>query len=206
MKDIRIVLADDHKIMRMGLVTLLEAQRGMKVVGEADDGAAAVELAARLAPDVMVLDLMMPNMDGAEATAEIHRRNPGIGIVILSSFGDSAAMVRALANGARGAQAKESSPEELVAAIRAVARGERAVAPEIERFIRTEPEPPELTDKQIGILNSLTRGLTNSDIGKEFGISSESVKKHLSVIFDKLGAASRSEAVAIALRKHLLKM
>ena len=206
MKKISILIADDHKLMRMGLVSLFNVQKDMAVVGEAEDGESAIRQARTLTPDIVIMDLMMPKVNGADATAAILADNPDIGVVILSSFSNSADMARAIANGARGAQAKESPTEDLVEAIRIVANGETAIAPEIQQFIKDDPLPPPLTEKQLAILQSVTRGLTNPDIAKQFGISPVSVKKHLTVIFAKLGAASRAEAVTIALRKHLLKM
>ena len=206
MKKIRIVIADDHKLMRMGLVSLFSVQRDMTVVGEADDGESAVNLARTLKPDIVIMDLMMPNMSGADATAEILSFTPNAGIVILSSFSDSADMARAIAAGARGAQAKEAPTDALVDAIRVVAAGGTAISPEIDQLIKEDPPPTTLTEKQADILKSAARGLSNKDIAKQFGISPVSVKKHMSAIFLKLGAATRAEASAIALRKHLLKM
>ena len=203
---IRIVIADDHKLMRMGLVSLFNVQRDMKVVGEAEDGEAAVELVRSLKPDIVILDLMMPKMSGAEAVSAIMSFAPGTGIVVLSSFTNSVDMARAISNGARGAQAKESPTEDLVDAIRAVAAGGTAISPEIAQFIKEDPPPSTLTERQMEILKSVTRGLSNKDIAKQFNISPVSVKKHLTVIFAKLGVASRAEAVATALNKHLLKM
>jgi len=203
---IRIVIADDHKLMRMGLVSLFNVQRDMKVVGEAEDGEAAVELVRSLKPDIVILDLMMPKMSGAEAVSAIMSFAPGTGIVVLSSFTNSVDMARAISNGARGAQAKESPTEDLVDAIRAVAAGGTAINPEIAQFIKEDPPPSTLTERQMEILKSVTRGLSNKDIAKQFNISPVSVKKHLTVIFAKLGAATRAEAVATALNRHLLKM
>ena len=206
MNKIRILIADDHKLMRMGLVSLFNVQRDMTVVGEAEDGERAVERARELKPDIVIMDLMMPKVNGAEATSRIVAENPAVGVIILSSFADSADMARAIAAGARGAQAKEAPTEDLVEAIRTVAAGGTAIAPEIAKSMNDDPLPPPLTEKQSDILKSVTRGLTNADIAKQFGISPVSVKKHLSVIFAKLGASSRAEAVTIALRKRLLKI
>ena len=206
MKKIRILIADDHKLMRMGLVSLFNVQKDMSVVGEAEDGREAVEQATRLRPDVVIMDLVMPGLNGADATASILADAPGTGVVILSSFSNSADMARALANGARGAQAKESSTEDLLAAVRTVANGGTAIAADIRQFVENDPPPPPLTQKQLDILKSVTRGLTNQDIAKQFGISPVSVKKHLSVVFAKLGVASRAEAAVLALRKQLLKI
>ena len=202
---IRILIADDHKLMRMGLISLFDVQRDMTVVGEAEDGEQAVRLAVELKPDIVIMDLMMPKMNGADATSAILAANPQAGIVILTSFADSFDMARAISNGARGAQAKESPTENLIEAIRIVANGGTAIAPDIMRHVKGNPPPPPLTEKQLAILSSVTRGLTNQDIALEFGISAVVVKKQLSVIFAKLGVATRAEAASLAVQKHLLK-
>lgn len=202
---IRILIADDHKLMRMGLISLFDVQRDMTVVGEAEDGEQAVRLAGELKPDIVIMDLMMPKMNGADATSAILAANPQAGIVILTSFADSFDMARAISNGARGAQAKESPTENLIEAIRIVANGGTAIAPDIMRHVKGNPPPPPLTEKQLAILSSVTRGLTNQDIALEFGISAVVVKKQLSVIFAKLGVATRAEAASLAVQKHLLK-
>ena len=203
---IRILIADDHKLMRMGLVSLFNVQKDMTVVGEAEDGEAAVRCAADLKPDVAIVDLMMPKLNGADATAAMLADNPEIGVVILSSFSNSFDMARAISNGARGAQAKESPTEDLVEAVRTVAAGGTAIAPDILRHANENKPPPPLTEKQMSILESVTRGLSNKDIALELGISPVVVKKQLSVIFAKLGVATRAEAASLALNKHLLKM
>lgn len=202
---IRILIADDHKLMRMGLISLFDVQRDMTVVGEAEDGEQAVRLAVELKPDIVIMDLMMPKMNGADATSAILAANPQAGIVILTSFADSFDMARAISNGAKGAQAKESPTENLIEAIRIVANGGTAIAPDIMRHVKGNPPPPPLTEKQLAILTSVTRGLTNQDIALEFGISAVVVKKQLSVIFAKLGVATRAEAASLAVQKHLLK-
>ena len=201
---IRILIADDHKLMRMGLISLFDVQRDMTVVGEAEDGEQAVRLAGELKPDIVIMDLMMPKMNGADATSAILAANPQAGIVILTSFADSFDMARAISNGAKGAQAKESPTENLIEAIRIVANGGTAIAPDIMRHVKGNPPPPPLTEKQLAILSSVTRGLTNQDIALEFGISAVVVKKQLSVIFAKLGVATRAEAASLAVQKHLL--
>ena len=202
---IRILIADDHKLMRMGLISLFDVQNDMAVVGEAEDGEQAVRLAGELKPDIVIMDLMMPKMNGADATSAILAANPRIGVVILSSFVDSFDMARAITNGARGAQAKESPTEALIDAVQKVANGGTAIAPDIMRHVKGNPPPPPLTEKQLAILTSVTRGLTNQDIALEFGISAVVVKKQLSVIFAKLGVATRAEAASLAVQKHLLK-
>ena len=202
---IRILIADDHAIVRMGLASLLGTQNDIEVVGEAEDGEVAVRKAIKLMPDVIIMDLMMPKLDGVAATAEIHRQLPDAKVMILTSYGASDGIAHALAAGATGALMKSTEFSEFVSAIRTVAAGERVIAPEIARQLAEDPPVPELTPRQTEILHSITRGLTNADIAKQLDIREDSVKEHLTAIFAKLGAANRSEAVAIALRKHLLK-
>ena len=205
MQPIKVLLADDHAIVRMGLASLLGTKNDIEVIGEAEDGEAAVRKALKQAPDVVIMDLMMPKMDGVEATAEIHRRLPDVKIMVLTSYGASDGIAHALSAGATGALMKSTEFSEFVAAIRRVAAGERVIAPEIARQLAEDPPVPELTPRQAEILQSITRGLTNADIARQLGIREDSVKEHVNAIFAKLGAANRSEAVAITLRKHLLK-
>ena len=202
---IRILIADDHKLMRMGLVSLFNVQKDMTVVGEAEDGETAVRCAAELKPDIAIVDLMMPKMNGADATAAILAENPAIGVVILSSFSNSFDMARAISNGARGAQAKEAPTENLVEAVRVVAAGGTAIAPDILKYAKENVPPPPLTEKQMTILMSVTRGLSNKDIALELGVSPVVIKKQLTAIFAKLGVATRAEAASIAIQKHLIK-
>lgn len=203
---IRVLIADDHAIVRMGLASLLGTKKEIEVVGEAEDGEETVRKALKLAPDVIVMDLMMPKKDGVAATAEIHRQLPNARIMVLTSYGTSDGIAHALAAGASGALMKSTEFSEFVSAIRAIAAGERVVAPEIKRQLAEDPPVPELTPRQTEILHSITRGLTNADIAKQLGIREDSVKEHVNAIFIKLGAANRSEAITIALRKHLLKI
>ena len=205
MKKIRILIADDHMLMRIGLKSMIRYQSDMSVVGEAANGEEAVRLAVELAPDVVIMDLMMPVLDGAEATRRIVSARPETKVIILSSFGSSADMVRALENGAVGAQMKEAPTDDLISAIHAVVDGKRNIAPEIQQYLDAETTAPELTPRQLGILQSVVRGLTNKEIAAQFNLSPISVKKYLSAIFTKIGAANRTEATAIALRKHLVK-
>lgn len=202
---IRVMIADDHAMVRMGLVSLLGTETDIEVVGEADDGEIAVKKALALKPDVVVMDLMMPKKDGSTATAEIRKLLPDTKILLLTSFGTADGVSHALAAGATGALMKNADFSELVASIRTVASGGRAVSPEIEHFIEEDPPLQRLTPRQMDILASVVRGLTNDDIAKQFSIQRSSVKDHLSAIFAKLGAANRSEAISIAMRKQLLK-
>ena len=206
MSKIKVVVADDHSIVRTGLVSLLGAKKGFEVVGEAANGDEAVEVVLRHGPDVVVMDLMMPIKDGAEATAAIHDAAPGVKVLILTTFGTANDIARALEKGASGAIMKSSTNDELVAAILGVAAGERVVSPEIERMLDETSLVPELSQRQIQILDSITRGLSNTQISAQCGISLESVKTHIVKLFAKIGASNRAEAASIALRRHLLKV
>ena len=148
----------------------------------------------------------MPKKDGATATAEIHAALPEAKILILTTFGTSDGIANALNSGASGALMKNSPNSQLVKALRAVAAGERAISDEVERLMEEDPPAKALTPRQMEILEGMTRGLTNQDIARELGIREDRVKGHVNTIFAKLGAANRTEAVAIALRKHLLRL
>ena len=205
-KPIRIILADDHSVVRLGLAALLGRRSDFQVVGEAKDGDAAVELAKSLRPDVVIMDLMMPRTDGAEATRLIRTTCPEVKVLILTSFAASVDIERAIGAGASGAIVKDADNAELISAIREVASGGTAFSSEIRQSIATEPITKEFTQKQLDVLHSITRGLSNPDIAKQLGISLNAVKQHIRAVFAKLGAANRTEAVAIALRKQLLKI
>ena len=202
---IRVLIADDHAMVRMGLASLLGTEPDIGVVGEAEDGEDAVKKAVSLKPDVVIMDLVMPKMDGAEATARIMNILPQTKIVLLTTYGSANGVASARAAGAAGAMMKNADFDELASAIRKVASGEKAVSSEIERFIREDPPVTNLTKRQGEILAAVVRGLTNDDIAKQFSIQRSSVKDHLTAIFEKLGAANRAEAISIALRKHLLR-
>ncbi|MBR2839163.1 MAG: response regulator transcription factor [Kiritimatiellae bacterium] len=206
MSKIKVLIADDHTIVRIGLATLLGAEKDIEVVGEAKNGEMAVKEALRLSPDVVIMDLMMPKKDGAEATAELHEKLPSAKVIILTTFGASDGIAHALESGAAGALAKTADDAMLVSTIRAVAGGKTVVSADIRRLLANDPPVPKLTPRQIEVLQSMTRGLTNRDIAKQLGISQDRVDEHVAAIFAKIGAANRAEAVAIALRKHLLKI
>ena len=206
MKRISILIADDHAIVRMGLSTLLGAQEGFEVVGEATNGEQAIARALKLRPDVIVMDLVMPKKDGVAATAELREKLPTAKCLILTSFGTSEELKSALEAGAAGILLKSTANGKLVSAIRKVATGKVVIADDVGQLITEEPAIPELSTRQREILESLTRGLSNNEIALQLDISAESVKTHMTKLFEKLGAANRAEAVAIALRKHLLKI
>ena len=206
MSKMRILIVDDHALMRMGLRSMLDMQPDMEVVGEAGNGQRAIDLAKSLVPDVVIMDLMMPKVNGAEATKAILEVLPETKIIILTSFGNSADLACAISNGAVGVQMKDAPTETLLKVIRKVIRGETAIPPDILKAGELEAATIQLTEKQADILHSVVRGYANKDIAKQFGISEAGVKKHLRLIFAKLGAATRTEAVGIALHKQLLKM
>ena len=206
MTPIKILLIDDHSVMRMGLAALLGTQKDLQIVGDAGDGETGIRKALKLRPDVVIMDLMMPVMDGVATTRELLAKMPEAKVLILTTFGSSDGIAHALESGAKGAIMKTADLAELLDAIRAVARGERSVAPEIEQILTEDPPVPELSPRQTDIMKSVIRGLTNEDIAKQLGISLPMVKEHVKALFAKIGAANRTEAVAIALRKHLLKI
>ena len=203
---IRVLIADDHTIVRIGLRTLLGAEKDIEVVGEAKNGEMAVREALRIRPDVVIMDLMMPKMDGAEATAALHEKLPETKVIILTTFGSSDGIAHAIESGAAGALMKTADDAVLISTIRAVANGKTVISPDIKRLLAEDPPIPVLTSRQIEVLQSMMRGLTNRDIAKQLGIRQDGVNEHVAAILAKIGAANRTEAVAIALRKQLLKL
>jgi DNA-binding NarL/FixJ family response regulator len=206
MKNIRVLIADDHAIVRHGLCALLGTERGIEVVGEAKDGNEAVARTKQLAPDVVIMDIVMPRKDGVEATVEIRAAVPSAKIVVLTSFGTSDKISRAIEAGATGALMKTAEDRELLSAIRTVANGGRVISPAVRKLISSDPPAPELTPRQLEILQAMARGLTNKDIAKMFGIRTDGVNEHVLAILAKLGAANRTEAVATAIRKQLIRI
>lgn len=201
---IKILLADDHQVVRMGLAAIIAAESDMNLAGEASDGNEAVALAKEVIPDVVLMDLMMPQKNGVEATSEILAVNPNAKILVLTTFGDSDDVKRALDAGATGALIKDTPRGELVAAIRAIADGKRVVSPEIDHVLAIRANKPQLSARQIEVLRYVAKGLTSKAISAEMGITPDSVNGHLRAIFAHLGAASRTEAVATALRLGLI--
>ena len=201
---IRILLADDHLVVRMGLAAIIGIETDLSLAGEASDGLEAVQLSDKLRPDVIIMDLMMPRLNGVVATEQILRKRPDAKILILTTFGDSKDIKRALDSGALGAMVKDSAHAELINAIRATARGERTLSPAIRNQLRSSAPKPDLTPRQLEILSYVAKGLNNREIAPLIGIGPDCVKAHLKTAFARLGAASRSEAVAIAVHAKLI--
>ena len=205
MKKTSILLVDDHAVVRMGLTAIINLEADLRVCGEAENGETAVRLADELKPNVIVMDFSLPGMDGAEATAAVLKASPSSKVLILTSFGTSADLARAIAAGAIGAVTKNLSNDELSNAIRDTARGIPHFSPEIRQALNEGADDKAFTKRQMEVLDSITRGLSNDDIALMLGISKSRVKQHLNEVYEKLGASNRAEAVAIAMRRQLLK-
>ena len=203
---IKVLIVDDHAILRLGLSSLLKTKKDIEVAGVAEDGKTAITLTAKCKPDVVIMDLMMPGMSGIEATGLITKSAPKSKVLILTSFSASDGITKAIKAGATGAILKSTPFPDLVEAIRTVATGGKYIAPEIQRIMADDPPLPALSPRQMEILESMVRGLSSRDIATQLGISHDMVREHSTQLFAKLGAANRTEAVAIALRKHLLKI
>ena len=206
MNKIKVLIADDHAVVRMGLRAYLSAEDDIEVVGEARNGNEAVANAIQTAPDVVVMDLVMPKKDGIAATSEIRERLPSAKILILTSFSTSDGIAHAIEAGASGVLLKSVENDAVVNAIRAVYAGKKVIPSNIKKLLAEDPPISDLSPRQLEILSSITRGLSNDDIANQLGIGKASIKTHILALFQKLGAANRAEAVAIALRKHLLKI
>ena len=191
MKKSRILVVDDHALLRHGLKSINQYQKDMEVVGEAENGKVAAQQAKSLLPDLVVMDLVMPVMDGVEATRLIKAESPLTKILILTTFGTSADISRALDAGASGAVMKDAPDDKLLSAMRRIAKGETVLSPDIEHMLRNEPEPPKLTERQLDILDALARGFTNRDIALQLGLKPSGVRVHIDAILSKLNAATR---------------
>lgn len=204
MKKHTILIADDHELVRSGLSLVLGYQKDFTVVGAASNGEEAVAAALALRPDLIILDLMMPAKDGTQATREILAAFPSARIVILTTYATSFEILAALDAGAYGALSKDISNTDLVRSLHDVLAGRHVLSPDIQNLIAANLESSALTARQVEILEMLARGLSNHDIATALRLSENGVKFHLRGLFAKLGAATRTEAVAVALRRRLL--
>ena len=205
-KKIKVLLADDHLVVRMGLAAIISLEKDMSVVAEADNGLDAVRLAAEKKPDVIVMDLMMPKLDGAGATAEILAGNPEASIIILTTFGGSIDVKHAIDAGARSALVKATSQRDLIDAIRRTAHGESVICSEIANTLEADADSVELSDRQLKILGYVAKGLNNREIAETMNVGRDCIKAQLKTIFSKLGVASRSEAAAFAVNRNMVKV
>jgi len=211
---IRILIADDHAIVRKGIRALLMTEPGMQVIGEAGDGQEAVSLAQKLKPDLILMDLVMPRMDGIEATRRITEQAQAPQILVLTSFAADDKVFPAIKAGALGYLLKDSGPEELVQAIRQVSRGEPSLEPSIARKVlqelshpsKAELTPEPLTERELDVLRLIAQGCSNRSIADKLVISEVTVRTHVSNILSKLHLASRTQAALFALREGLASL
>lgn len=203
---LRILLVDDHQIVRMGLATIIGQTDDLEVAGEARNGAEAIRQADTLKPDVILMDLMMPNGNGVETTRKLHAQTPETKILILTTYSDSADIRRALEEGATSAIIKDADRKALTEAIRKTVRGERTISTEMRSAVVSPSANPGLSPRNLEILGYVAKGLNNKEIAEMLNISRDCVKFHMKVISTRLGATSRAEAVAIALNENLLKI
>ena len=209
---IRILVADDHLIIRQGLRLILETQAGFDLVGEASDGAEAVHLCAELNPDVVLMDLRMPGMDGLSAIELLRTQQPGIAVVILTTFNEDDLMMRGLRLGAKGYLLKDTDRETLFNTIRAASRGETLLRPEIMARVLAQGSgtghaastPLELTERELEVLRGVAQGERSKEIAFRLGITERTVKAHLASIYNRLGVDSRAAAIAVASQKGIL--
>jgi NarL family two-component system response regulator YdfI len=211
---IRVVIADDHLVVREGLRLILEASPGFAVVADAADGAAAIRLVDELHPDVVLMDLRMPGMDGLEAIAHIRHAWPQVAVVILTTFNEDDLVLRGLQAGARGYLLKDMTSDTLVQTIRTAVRGETLLQPEIMARVlaHTIARPPatdapggsELTEREREVLAGVARGERSKEIAARLGVTESTVKAHLASIYTKLDVDSRASAIAVAMARGLL--
>ncbi|RVX40634.1 LuxR family two component transcriptional regulator [Nonomuraea polychroma] len=211
---IRVLVADDQALVRAGVRMLLQAAGDMEVVGEAQDGAEAVRLAERHLPDVILMDLRMPRVDGLEAIKRVLAARPGIRIVVLTTFAEDANVYAALRAGAVGFLVKDDDPERMVDAVRRAAAGEQLLAPSVlrrvvERFLAAEeqaatPPPAGLTDRELEVLALVGTGLSNAEIAEQLHVGVTTVKTHIAAAMDKLGLRNRIQAAVVAHRTGLV--
>ncbi len=202
---VRVLLVDDHQLVRSGLAGLLDAADGLTVVGQASDGAEAVERALEVAPDVVLMDLSMPGVDGVEGTRRLRDEVPDARVVVLTSFSDATRVQEALAAGAVGYLLKDSEPRDPVAAVRSAAQGYAPLDPRVAgALLPTAPRPVSdgLSARERQVLRLLAQGMANKQIGRALGISERTVKVHVGHVFRQLGVADRTSA-ALWATEHL---
>jgi two-component system NarL family response regulator len=203
---IRVLLADDHAIVRNGVAQILNEEQGINVVAQAADGVEAVELFAQILPDVALIDLRMPGLEGVQVVEQIRTRFPNAAIVILTTYDTDNDIERALRAGAKAFLVKDVSPQDLVACVRAVHAGRTWVSPKVAAKLVAHVTNVRLTRRELAVLRLLAAGNSNREIGDLLGISDGTVKIHLTHLFAKLDVTSRTEAIATALRRGLVRI
>ncbi len=215
MDKISVLVADDHTLFRKGVRKMLEVEEDMQVVGEAATGREALEQARTLMPDVILMDIKMPDLDGVEATRTLCQEMPHVGIIFVTMFQDDEFVFRGLQAGGRGYILKDADPETMLRAIRAVANGESLLGPTIaQKALRhfsalpgkQAPLVDELTPRELEVLTLIAEGLCNKDIARELSISEKTVKNHINNIFSKLHLYDRTQAMLYAIRQGLVKV
>ncbi|MBE0682271.1 MAG: response regulator transcription factor [Anaerolineales bacterium] len=206
---IRVMLVDDHIMVRKGLATFLKIYDDLQLVGEAENGAAAIKLCGEIQPDVVLMDMVMPDMDGAAVTSSIRGQFPGVQVIVLTSFKEGNLIKKALEAGAIGYLLKDVSADELAKAIRSASAGRATLSPEAaQSLVETANLPPapglDLTQRERDVLALMIEGLSNTQIAGRLTVSPSTIKSHVSSILSKLGVASRTEAVTLALRNHII--
>ncbi|MBW8093661.1 response regulator transcription factor [Streptomyces hygroscopicus subsp. hygroscopicus] len=205
---LRVLVVDDHTVMRAGVIALLASEPSIEIIGEAADGRRALELTARHTPDVALVDLRMPVLDGVATTAEIVAHHPRTRVLILTTYDTDAEIERGVEAGAIGYLLKDTTREQLVDAIHAAARGETVLAPRVaERLVARMRQPVQvpLTARETDVLNAVADGLTNAEIGQRLVIAEATVKTHLLRLFAKLDVNDRTRAVVVAMERGLLR-
>ena len=207
---IRIMVVDDHAMVRRGLASFLKVSGDLQLVGEAKNGAEAIQLCDEILPDVVLMDMVMPDMDGATATRAICQKHPQVRVIVLTSFKEGDLVKKALEAGAIGYLLKDVSGDDLVHAIRAAHAGRATLSPEVaQSLVETANQPPmrglNLTEREHDVLSAMVDGLNNKQIAEKLTVSLSTIKSHVSNILLKLGIASRTEAVAIALRNRIVR-
>ena len=208
-ESIKILVVDDHPVVRDGLKGMLAGLGEFEVVGEAADGLRAVELAGQLAPQVVLMDLRMPVMDGVQATARIHAQRPGSFVLVLTTYDTDADILRAIEAGATGYILKDAPREELYRAIRATAQGQSYLSPSVATRLMGQLRAPEenaLSQREVDVLTWVARGASNKEIARSLHISEATVKSHLLHIFSKLGVSDRTQAVTLAVQKKIIAL
>jgi DNA-binding NarL/FixJ family response regulator len=203
---IRILVADDHALIRMGLVSLVNTEPDITVVAEAADGKQAVEMFDKCNPDLVLMDLRMPIKDGVEATLEIRKQSPNARVLMLTTFDGDAEIHRALQAGAQGYVLKGSTGENLIPALRALVAGQRWIPKEVANRLASRRSFEELTPREVEVLQELAKGLANKEIADVLNISENTTKGHLKNIIGKLRVADRTEAVTAALQRGIIHL